>query len=359
MNGNSIYQLSKTIRFQIAKIIPDQLAMKIAANTNVTEQNPLRVYLCNIAVTHLVANMRKESRFDTIWNRLYFRAQQNRQFCRITKCAYLYEFWNEAFSREIRDLCLSALCCGYLPIVDVKNSEEENIWEWFHQQPFLDVEKAAQQFTQDELQQIPEWNRAYGNDIDFKNFIKVHSIPAFMRSYRKLYGKLFRLNHATERYVELDGRNALGPCKNALGVVARGTDYVKLRPKGHAVQPSIDQLIKKTAEWMGHGYEAIYLVTEDGKIADQFKTAFPGKVLENSRSYYDKAYDEKGLSYIGEVHFDRADDNRKKSQEYLSSLIILSKCSALIAGCCGASIFSDFIRPVEWNEKCFFDLGKY
>ena len=54
------------------------------------------------------------------------------------------------------------------------------------------------------------------------------------------------------------------------------------------------------------GYDAIYLATEERKIRDAFEKAFPDKILENKRVYYDDIYDQDdSISYIKDVHFER------------------------------------------------------
>lgn len=46
------------------------------------------------------------------------------------------------------------------------------------------------------------------------------------------------------------------------------------------------------------GYDAIYLATEERKIRDAFEKAFPDKILENKRVYYDDIYDlDDSISY--------------------------------------------------------------
>ena len=47
----------------------------------------------------------------------------------------------------------------------------------------------------------------------------------------------------------------------------RGTDYVSLRPKGHHVQPTVEQLCDKIDDFLKlHVIKKIYVVTEDYEI---------------------------------------------------------------------------------------------
>ena len=54
------------------------------------------------------------------------------------------------------------------------------------------------------------------------------------------------------------------------------------------------------------GYDAILSGNGRTKIRDAFEKAFPDKILENKRVYYDDIYDQDdSISYIKDVHFER------------------------------------------------------
>ena len=59
-----------------------------------------------------------------------------------------------------------------------------------------------------------------------------------------------------------------------IGVYIRGTDYVKLKPSGEYVQPSVDQMKCKIHEFENKYNAPIFLVTEDGDIFDNLKKEF-------------------------------------------------------------------------------------
>ena len=107
------------------------------------------------------------------------------------------------------------------------------------------------------------------------------------------------------------------------------------------------------------GCGAIYLATEDGKIDKAFRERFPGKIRINQRRYYDELFDENGLQLIKDVHFDREDDDYWKGMEYLSSLVILSRCESLIAGNCGGSQMAVFMNGGKYRYCKIYNLGLY
>ena len=106
-----------------------------------------------------------------------------------------------------------------------------------------------------------------------------------------------------------------------------------------------------------YGYERIYLATEDERIYDQFVAAFPGLILVNKRSYYDKAMAKQNVKAIGLVQFKRENDNYWKGLEYLSSIYIVSKCCALLAGFCGATQLALLLNNDHYERFKVYDLG--
>ena len=149
--------------------------------------------------------------------------------------------------------------------------------------------------------------------------------------------------------------------RKVLGVICRGTDYLALKPSGHPVQPEIKDVIAYCKKYMEKNkYDAIYLATEERKTRDLFKKEFPGKILENKRRYYDDIYDkDSSISYIKDVHFERENDNYWSGLEYLSSIILLSRCDALVGGNCGGTLGAIFFNDEKYEFTHVFDLGLY
>jgi len=142
---------------------------------------------------------------------------------------------------------------------------------------------------------------------------------------------------------------------HVLGVLCRGTDYLRLKPTGHAKQPSAEQCVEKTQELMrAWNCNKVYLSTEDENILELFRKKFPNTIY-----FYDKKYvQDTGRGYITQIHFDRKEDARKQGEEYLIQILLLSKCHCLLAGPCGGAIGAElftkgFIKEFVW------DLGVY
>lgn len=205
------------------------------------------------------------------------------------------------------------------------------------------------------------------NDIESVNVTngvyRISSRSIYNRDEIKLWGTLYNLlfvlNEKTEEYVQSEINNCIGS-QSVLGVLVRGTDYTGTKPKGHPIQPDIEDVIREVRKEFGNGnYDAIYLATEEEQIYHKFNTEFPGMIITNRRVYYDSIYYANGLKLIGKVHFNREYDDYYKGIEYLSSIWILSKCKSLIAGHCGGSRAAVFLNNGLYEYLHIFDLGLY
>lgn len=148
--------------------------------------------------------------------------------------------------------------------------------------------------------------------------------------------------------------------KSVIACVLRSTDYTKLKPKDHPIQPEIKDVFAKIREVMNnHQIDGIYIATEDENIADAFRKEFPGMILENKRQYYNGKYTEGDLSQISDVHFERENDDYYKMLEYLSSMNLVSKCDYLVTGLSGGSEMAIYRNGNKYKYSYVFDKGVY
>lgn len=242
-----------------------------------------------------------------------------------------------------------ALYYGYVPLVDVRQKGAFN-WTDFFEQPFSVSETAECDIYPRSVGAYKWHGSMIGNKPD-------------MEAWYKIYALFYRLNEETSGYVDGEFMRMFQDIdeKKTLGILCRGTDYVKLKPRGHFVQPDICTIIEEAGKLMESGrFTHIYLASEDGGLAERVKKAFPGKVLENSREYYDQAYFEGDHNKIGDLNSEMSDDRiRAKDLSYISSINILSKCGGLVAGNCGGSQAAVCINGGRYDYCHVYDLGLY
>ena len=139
-----------------------------------------------------------------------------------------------------------------------------------------------------------------------------------------------------------------------LGVLCRGTDYVQLRPHGHPVQPSVEDVIAKCCEVMREqDCRLIYLCTEDAAIWDAVNAAFPGRVKSYQRIHVSVNENEN----VNDV-MNRLAGPYERNREYLISIGILSRCDCLVAGAAGGT-YGALLLTKGYDYEYVFRLGLY
>lgn len=266
----------------------------------------------------------------------------------IEESEWHYPFFNCDFVRTILSQSLAVLYRGYTPYIKLKNRQEgETNWDTFFRQPFgVDVRRGG---AVCKCGYSPK-KFAYGYYFHTP-FIKHH-----YKRWCKIFKKLVVLNDDTKHYIDDEYKRIINPSSRIMGVLCRGTDYLDY--KGLPIQPKVEDMISDCKVWMSeYHYEYIYLATESEEIYNQFVAAFPNQIIVNKRDYFDKKMSAECLRLIGEVHFDRENDNYIRGLQYLSSLVILSRCNALLAGNCGGTLFSLFYNNRKYERFKIYDLG--
>ncbi len=268
----------------------------------------------------------------------------------ISKMVWDGTYFNIAVLDNLLGLVVYCLYLGYIPIISI-NEDDENAfsWGWYFKQPLGDIAsdvkiKSYKTLSKERVGFISGWFfDQSGESYDRWSF---------------LYKTFTILNEKTREYIDSENK-VLGDLENVLGVLMRGTDYISLKPKGHPIQPNTEDVINKTQELMNNNkYRAIYMATDDETYFDAFTGKFGSeKVLSNKRVYYDKKYIPGDL--IGRVHFDRDNDNYKKGLEYLSSMVLLSRCGSLVAGNCGGTKFALLYTDKPFEDCIVFNKGLY
>ena len=256
-----------------------------------------------------------------------------------------------------------ALEHGYIPIIDQQNYPnqylnpelltKENSWEYYFNQPFkysLDDIKNSKNIILSRKLQMP--NKKY--TIDFYIFEDLRRLYYF----RDLFKKIIIPNSKTMEYLITSYNNIFTGKTNILGVLCRGTDYIKKKPGGHPIQPQPEDVIKKAKEIIEkYNCKYLYLATEDQDIFETFKLEFGNKLISNNQRRF-KQSDFNNFDYISQALNYTNHENFYLGLEYLSSIYNLSKCEYFLggktAGTIGVYLMSDgFIYDYVW------DLGFY
>jgi len=289
--------------------------------------------------------LRLAENFDAVTKKI----AANRKAMIIKHGEWSNKYFNVACLTNTLSLILYSLSNGYIPVIEINKGEDNFFqWNWFFRQPYeIICPEGIELFSTIEcdVDRIPYtggWETYLDrNNVDYE-------------IWHFLFKTFVSLNDNTAAYVAKEERTLRIDYEKTLGVLVRGTDYVSLKPCGHPVQPELDKIIAAVEDRISKKDVKVYLATEEERIWKAFQDRLgENRILVNSRTYYDSLYKDGML--IGEVHFDRDKDNYWKSIEYLSSLIILSRCHSLIAGNCGGTKFAmllsdSYIHPFVFKN---------
>lgn len=271
----------------------------------------------------------------------------------IEKGKYNYNTFSAFYLNNMISLILMNILKGNIPIVKYKTklkNTRSNNWSDFFEQPIIEIKESINSFKKE--QKV---------NCRFKPAFSTIYSKRKLRIWGNIYNEFIKFNSEFENYFKTEYDNLIKG-KKVLGVICRGTDYIKTKPKYHPIQPKIEDIIKESEELLKKKkYDYIYLATEEKKYYQMFIEKF-GKdiIITNQRKYYDSIYDkmeEKSLLYS--VSFNREDDQYQKGKEYLSSLKLLSRCDGLIGGHCGGSDLALFFNNCKYDYVHIYNLGVY
>lgn len=139
-----------------------------------------------------------------------------------------------------------------------------------------------------------------------------------------------------------------------LGVFLRGTDYVKLKPKGHARQPDLADVISKIDEFISkYSVDKIFVVTEDSGYYAELKTRYGNKVFSSDDYFVDSLKDGQ---YVNAAF---TNDAYERGLNYLIRILLFGRCDYIISGITNGSVVANLLKTKEPVESYWFDLGLY
>lgn len=144
--------------------------------------------------------------------------------------------------------------------------------------------------------------------------------------------------------------------KDMIGVLIRGTDYIKLKPNGHYIPPTPQQTAEKLDEFLEkYGKSKVFLATEDADIYNYFDQRYGDMIYtsdnnENLLLNYSGDYIENEIASM---------DKYKFGLDYIVKMICLSECKCLISSRTAGSDFARLLNHGRYLEDYLFDLGRY
>lgn len=248
---------------------------------------------------------------------------------------------------------------GYIPIIDMQNDfniylskdkiGKENAWEYFFNQPLG--------YTLKDIVQSKNVVFSSGAVPPMFPYLDINFLTGKtgeLEYWRRQVKKYITMNDTAINIIDKEYNKLFVGNERVLGIICRGTDYAAGKPKNHPIQPMPEQVIKKAGEILkAYDCQKVFLATEDIEIYKIFVQHFGSKLLTNKEQYINY----KGGS-IGKESYEQDAGGYQAGMEYLTSIVLLSKCNCLCGGCVSATVGA--LLLTEGFEYTFlFDLGIY
>lgn len=245
---------------------------------------------------------------------------------------------------------------GYCPYIDWKNYKTQyydgknNAWEYFFKQP--------SNLTENEVYKS---KKVYLSGWSFKTVNPEGLFEADVFTDKRIRGKSSKMLcehiHFSNEVLSIVNKEATRlNISECIGVYIRGTDYVKLKPSGEYVQPSVNQMKCKIHEFENKYNAPIFLVTEDGDIFDNLKKEFGDIIRIVSFDTFIRNYEGKDVLSKSDV---LEKDKKLRGQKYLAKMILLAKCKYFVGSMTQGSKFSYILNNGNYSDEYVFDLGLY
>lgn len=243
-----------------------------------------------------------------------------------------------------------------IPVVDFLNFKTQynrkelvngsaNAWEYYF--------KPVSKYSLDEVYNSKNvymfgWGRPQLKDGTFQNDYSEELNKKRHRFINKYTGVSKSVQDKVSSYKNLFEGN------NVLGVFLRGTDYLKLKPAGHPIQPNTRDVIDKTHEFIDkYDINKIFIVTEDQYLYNMFRDEFGDMLFSIDDNYISNYQDGYVYSCMANM------DPYQKGLTYLTKMMLLNECDYLVSTLTNGSLFSLAMKEGDFKDKYIFNLGKY
>ena len=263
-------------------------------------------------------------------------------------------FWN-----VVRNLDY-AIDNNLIPIIDFKNyrtqyaiNNVDNVWDYYFTQP-----------SDYSLSEVYSSQNVILSGLEIQSYKKTKYHANYEHAkLDELHKQIFQYidySDKTKQRVNQEIEKLKLNLEDTLGLYLRGTDYIKLKPSGHPIQPTIEQAVEVADQFREkYNIANIFLVTEDGEIYKSIKARYREECITPSFDKY--IYDYKGKNFLSNDEcINKLEENAyERGMNYLVKMIILSKCGYLIGGNTNGMWAVNVFAEKEFKDLYVFDLGLY
>ena len=253
---------------------------------------------------------------------------------------------------------------GWIPVVDWQNygpfphgedfpvNGTTNCWEYFWNQP--------SEYTLDEVYKSKNVILSSQNTEFYGSIPSVALTPPFSEYVDDLiaccpkYDTLITLNEPTSKYVQKHQDALFPPDSRILGVSIRGAAYGASNIPGHPVQPKMQNLIAEVKKYVGKwNMDFIFFTCEMASAVEAMRNSFGDKLIVLPRQRYKK------LPTSNDNPLYEAGSRYQTNLDYLTEMVLLSRCTSLIAGMSGGVRCAIIWNAGQYEHIKVFENGMW
>lgn len=225
----------------------------------------------------------------------------------------------------------------------------KNVWEYYWEQPSEITVNDAYRSNRVILSKgWPDYSFEFEELINDKTMLSAYSEAASIVSPRPIVVQHF-FNRAPEQLVHKH--------LTIMGVVYRGSDFAKEKLAGHAIQPEVDQLLslvkKKYIRWKP---DLIFIKAEEAAVIARFGEVFGDKVICSTNRRFDGYHIKQKFE---DLYEDKQYPTYENGLDYLSEIIMLSKCDYLVGALNTGTIASIIMNNQKYFDTEIVNMGRY
>ena len=227
----------------------------------------------------------------------------------------------------------------------------DNPFEYYFQQPLgLGLEEMRKEGIA--IRSRKE-NISLANCLDEKAGGGYTRSEKYLEEMAKISAKYIHLQENVADYISLEIAK-LFQGKRVLGVHVRGTDF-RRNYNGHPVAVTVEEYLEEAKKTVRHGYDAVFLATDDSGAIELFEKVFADKLL-----YYPDVIRSSGDETVMKSTVERENHHYKLGLEVLRDMYTLAACQGFIAGLSQVS-YAARIQKISnggvWQDLRILDKG--
>lgn len=178
--------------------------------------------------------------------------------------------------------------------------------------------------------------------------------PEFL-AWRRFAREHIVFSDAKTRLVDERQAALIGDGREVLGCLVRGTDYARMKPAHHPVQPEPERVIADAKRICAERkLKKVFLATEDPGIRDLFRREFGDDLITSQTDLPDY----RGDYLVWSGALGDAERTMRITEQYFVSVALLARCSCLLAGCASGAVGAALLSR-GFDMMRIYDLGYY